>query len=95
MDSSAVIALPVLVPLDAAPAEDAASTALAEIDAAIALVSGGAARRVRLVAIPFVESVAGVALARATAAGLEFGFERTGPAGVATVTIGPEMPGDG
>ena len=38
--------------------DTAGAPALAEIDAAIALVAAGAARRVRLTAIPFVESVA-------------------------------------
>ena len=71
---------------------DAGHSALAEIDAAIALVLSGAARRVRLTSLPFVESVAAVALARARAAGLEFDFERGERAGVSTVTIGPVEP---
>ena len=92
MDSTALIAFP--RPADPAgdPSPDeAGSVALAEIDAAIALVEAHAARRVRLVAIPFADSVAGVALARASAAGLAFDFQRTARAGVATVTIGPAI----
>jgi hypothetical protein len=67
----------------------AGSAALAEIDAAIALVLGGAARRVRLTALPFVETIAAIGLAHATAAGLTFGFDRAERAGVITVTVGP------
>lgn len=66
-----------------------AASALVEIDAAIALVAGHAAGRVRLVAIPFIESVAAVGLARARAAGVRFAFERGERAGSALVTVGP------
>jgi hypothetical protein len=66
-----------------------AASALVEIDAAIALVVGSAAHRVRLVAVPFIESVAAVGLARARAAGVRFEFERGDRAGNATVTVGP------
>ena len=69
--------------------DGAASTALAEIDAAIALVAARAARRVRLTALPFVEAIGGLALAHATAAGMAFRFERPEREGVVTVTIGP------
>jgi hypothetical protein len=90
MDSPAVIAFP-RPDTDPDDAADVASIALAEIDAAIALVAGRAARRVRLVAIPFIDTVAGVGLARATAAGLAFGYEPTDRIGIATVTIGPAV----
>jgi hypothetical protein len=63
--------------------------ALVEIDAAIALVTERAARRVRLVAVPFIESVAALGLARARAAGVRFVFERGERAGTASVTVGP------
>jgi hypothetical protein len=66
-----------------------AASALVEIDAAIALVVGSAAQRVRLVAVPFIEVVAAVGLARARAAGVRFAFERGERAGVAIVTVGP------
>jgi hypothetical protein len=72
-----------------AVADDVVATALAEIDAAIALVATGAARRVRLTALPFVESVAGLGLSHARAAGMSFLFERPERTGVVTVTIGP------
>jgi hypothetical protein len=72
-----------------ADAADAGDVALAEIDAAIALVAGRAARRVRITAMPFVETVAGLGLVHARAAGMAFTFERPERAGVVTVTIGP------
>lgn len=65
------------------------ASALAEIDAAIALVEAGAAIRVRLVALPFVETIAAVGLARARAAGVGFAYERGTRVGSATVTVGP------
>jgi hypothetical protein len=77
---------------DAEAALDAGHAALVEIDAAIALVLSGAARRVRLTALPFVDSIAAVALARARDAGLVFTFDRGPRVGVSTVTIGPIEP---
>ena len=75
-----------------ADASEAATAALAEIDAAIALVAGRAARRVRITALPFVEAVAWLGLVHARAAGMAFTFERPERAGVVTVTIGPLRP---
>jgi hypothetical protein len=66
-----------------------AAAALVEIDAAIALVAERAASRVRLVSVPFIESVAAIGLARARSAGIRFAFERGERAGSATVTVGP------
>ncbi|HET7473598.1 MAG TPA: hypothetical protein VFJ71_10775 [Candidatus Limnocylindrales bacterium] len=71
---------------------DAGDAALVEIDAAIALVLSGAARRVRLTSLPFVESIAPIGLARARSAGVAFTFERAERVGVATVTLGPIEP---
>ncbi|HEU4571483.1 MAG TPA: hypothetical protein VFR93_02265 [Candidatus Limnocylindrales bacterium] len=67
--------------------------ALREVDAAIALVVGGRARRVRLAGVPFLDRVAGTALAHAHAAGLGFRLEPTDASGAATATIGPLDPG--
>ena len=78
--------------VDRLPHDDAGAAALTEIDTAIAMVLGGAARRVRLTALPFVEQVAAEGLAHASAAGMEFRFERPEREGVATVTIGPLTP---
>jgi hypothetical protein len=91
VDSPTVIAFP-RPGVDRSPHDDAGAVALAEIDAAIALVAGLAARRVRLTAIPFVELAAAEGLAHARAAGIQFRFERPEREGVATVTIGPLDP---
>jgi hypothetical protein len=88
MDSARVIAFPRPgADVTAAGSDDAGTIALAEIDAAIALVAAHVARRVRLTALPFVERVAAIGLAHATAAGLGFRFERPDRIGVATVTV--------
>ena len=87
MDTSAVISFP--FDPDAEGAIDAGSVALAEIDAAIALVTSRVARRVRLVALPFGDAMAGLGLARARAAGLAFSLDRTERVGFASVTVGP------
>jgi hypothetical protein len=95
VDSTSVIAFPRAV---SGPAEfdgdavGAGSAALVEIDAAIALVAAGAARRVRLTALPHVESVGRIGLAHARAAGMAFHFERPERVGVVTVTVGPLDP---
>jgi hypothetical protein len=86
VDSSAVIAFP---PDHAADPVEIGSGALAEIDAAIALVTSHVARRVRLTAWPFIDQVAATGLARARAAGVGFTVERADRAGVVTVTVGP------
>jgi hypothetical protein len=90
VDSSTLIAFPRpgLAGSDAI-AGGAGDEALTEIDVAIAMVAAGAARRVRLTALPFIESVASVALAHARAAGIAFQLERPDRVGVRTVTIGP------
>jgi hypothetical protein len=76
-------------PPDLDAATDADETALAEIDAAIAMVVGRHARRVRLTALPFVERIAGIGAAHARSAGVAFRLEASERAGVATVTVGP------
>ena len=86
VDSSTLIDFP---RPDGATSGDVGADALVEIDVAIAMVGAGAARRVRLTALPFVESVAAVALAHARAAGIAFQLERPDRIGVRTVTIGP------
>lgn len=69
-----------------------ADRALTEIDVAIALVESQVARRVRLTALPFVETVAAIGLAHAREAGMAFTYERSERVGVATVTVGPVRP---
>jgi len=63
-------------------------TALAEIDAAVALVEFGLATRVRLVGIAHIEDVAAAGLARAQSSGVEFTLDRSASGAVA-VTLGP------
>jgi hypothetical protein len=89
--NSTVIAFPGLG-VDRPVDDDAGAAALTEIDIAIAMVAAGAARRVRLTALPFVEEAAAEGLAHAGAAGIDFRFERPEREGVATVTIGPLTP---
>ena len=76
-------------PGDHDEATDADDLAVVEIDAAIAMVVGHHADRVRLTALPFVERVAGIGAAHAHAAGVAFRLERAERAGVLTVTVGP------
>ena len=74
------------------PDDGAGSMALREVDAAIALVVAGVAERVRLASVPFLDVVAGTALAHASAAGLAFRLEPTERQGVVSATVGPLMP---
>jgi len=60
---------------------------LAEVDAAIELVRGGMAVRVRLVGLIAVDRVVGVAAARAQAAGVHLSIDRRGM--TPAITIGP------
>jgi hypothetical protein len=82
MEPEAPIPLPFVI--DAA--EEAARI---ELDAAIALVSSGAASRVRVagLAIAVADRVAGTGAAHAGTAGLRFGMQRSGDR--ATFTVGP------
>lgn len=61
---------------------------LVEIDAAIDLVSGGLATRVRLVGLLRPEAVAATGLAHAQDALVAFNLDR-GPAGSIAITVGP------
>jgi len=92
MDQPVVVAFPSPATLDDAEATSRGVAALREIDAAIELVLSGVARRLRLTAIPFIETVAATGLAHAGAAGVDFRLERRDRLGVATVTIGPVRP---
>ena len=67
---------------------------LAEIDAAIGLVLGGLATRVRLVGLMRPDSTAAVGLARSQAAGIRFEMQHD-PAGMTSVTVGPRLPAVG
>jgi hypothetical protein len=60
---------------------------LAEVDAAIALVTRGLATRVRLVGLMRTEALAGPGLARSQAAGVGFGLDSAGS--TPALTVGP------
>jgi hypothetical protein len=69
---------------------DPIDIALDEIDVAIALVQRGQARRVRLYGLIGAEDAAGLGLARAQEAGVEFALERGNKPGLpVSLTIGP------
>lgn len=60
------------------PARDPIDADLREVDAAIALVAGGVAVRVRLVGLASAPTIASIALAHAQAAGVDLRVERSG-----------------
>jgi hypothetical protein len=81
MDTSTLLPFP-----GAVPRND--GTALAEIDAAVAMVALGLATRVRLVGIAHIEDVAAAGLACAQASGVGFALDRSA-SGAVSVTLGP------
>ena len=81
MDQSTLLPFPGAVPRN----ED---SALAEIEAAVALVEFGLATRVRLVGVAHIEDVAAAGLARAQTAEVAFALERS-QSGAVAVTLGP------
>ena len=81
MDQSTLLPFPGAVPRQH-------DTALAEIEAAVALVEFGLATRVRLVGIAHIEDVAAAGLAHAQSSGVEFVLDRSASGAVA-VTLGP------
>lgn len=64
-----------VTPFPRASAPDPVESDLQEIQAAIGLVAGGVARRVRISGLHRPEAVAGVGVARAQEAGVEFALE--------------------
>ena len=79
-----------IVWLASTTAPDAADRALLEIDAAIALVAGGAAVRVRIACLASADTVALQGAARAQAAGVAFRLQHE-TSGPLTVVIGPQL----
>jgi hypothetical protein len=71
---------------------DATERTLAEIDAAIAMVSRGVARTVRLVNMPAAGAMAFDAAARAQAAGVAFSLQGNDPDS-STMIVGPRLGG--
>jgi hypothetical protein len=74
----------------AAPNRNTLEIAIGEVDAAIALVVSGAARRVRLVGVAAAAEAAPTGAARAQAAGVEFRISR-GATGLPTIEVGPRI----
>jgi hypothetical protein len=71
------------------PSDEELDNALAEVDAAIALVSRGAAVRVRLIGFALAEAVAGLAAAHAQLAGVGFQVDRPDVTGALAIIVGP------
>ena len=80
---------PIAFPRALEPSEEDLDNALAEVDAAIALVRRGAAVRVRLIGFALAEAVAGLAAAHAQLAGVGFQIDRPDVAGAVAMIIGP------
>lgn len=73
------------------PTDEDLDDALAEVDAAITLVSRGAAVRVRLIGFALAEAVAGPAAARAQIAGVRFQIDRPDAAAATAIIVGPTV----
>ena len=80
---------PIPFPHTLEPTDEDLDDALAEVDAAIALVIRGGAVRVRLIGFALAEAVAGLAAAHAQFAGVGFQIDRPDVAGAAAMIIGP------
>jgi len=80
---------PIQFPHALEPTDEDLDNALAEVDAAIALVIRGGAVRVRLIGFALAEAVAGLAAAHAQLAGVGFQIDRPVVAGAAAMIIGP------
>ena len=76
-------------PFPREPSDEELEIALAEVDAAIALIQAGAAARIRLIGFALVDVVAGLAAAHAQLAGVGFQIDRLDPAGAAAMIVGP------
>ena len=80
---------PIPFPRALEPSDEDLDDALAEVDAAIALVARGAAVRVRLIGFALAEAVAGLAAAHAQLAGVGFQIDRPDVAGALAIIVGP------
>ncbi len=76
-------------PIVPEPSDEAVEQSLAEVDAAIALVRGGAAVRIRLIGFALLETVVGLAAAHAQLAGVGFQIDRPDVAGALAIVVGP------
>lgn len=82
---------PIHFPRASEPSDDELENALAEVDAAIALVRRGAAVRIRLIGFAMDDAIAGMAAARAQQAGVRFQVDRPDVAGDLGITVGPTI----
>lgn len=80
---------PIPFPRALEPSDEDLDNALAKVDAAIALVSRGAAVRVRLIGFALAEAVAGLGAAHAQLAGVGFQVDRPTMTGSMAIIIGP------
>lgn len=80
---------PIAFPRALEPSEEDLDNALAEVDAAIALVRRGAAVRVRLIGFALAEAVAGLAAAHAQLAGVGFQIDRPNVGAALAIIVGP------
>ena len=80
---------PIPFPRASEPSDDELENALAEVDAAIALVRRGAAVRIRLIGFAMIDAISGIAAAHAQLAGVAFQIDRPIVAGVLAITVGP------
>jgi len=80
---------PIPFPRALEPSDEDIENALAEVDAAIALVRRGAAIRIRLIGFALAETIAGLAAAHAQLAGVGFQVDRPEVAGAMAMIVGP------
>jgi hypothetical protein len=80
---------PIPFPHAAEPTDEELETALAEVDAAIALVGAGAAVRIRLIGFALADAIAGIAAAHAQLAGVAFQLDRADVVGSMAMIVGP------
>jgi hypothetical protein len=80
---------PIPFPRAAEPTDEELETALAEVDAAIALVGAGAAVRIRLIGFALADAIAGIAAAHAQLAGVAFQLDRADVVGSMAMIVGP------
>ena len=80
---------PIPFPHAGRPSDQELENALAEVDAAIALVGRGAAVRIRLIGFALADAVAGLAAAHAQLAGVGFQLDRIDVSGAMGIIVGP------
>jgi hypothetical protein len=84
--------IPAPRPVSSRPAARPAETYLVDVRAAIDLVANGLATRVVVGGLLEAESIAGLALSLAQAAGVDFALERDEETGAVAIIVGPLTP---